>query len=158
MAARAHALLGDARACGAAMNQAEHALEAAHGDEPAWISFFTYEQLAAEFMYAASDLGRHNDVQRFAPSVLAASDGMQRRFVLASLTVAASHLGDDGRADDVDQACLVLRQAASAAVGLSSPRTASKLNAVRSRLRPYQAQPTVQALNHMLREMSGAAD
>ena len=157
--ARAHALLGDPAACGQAMNRAERALEAAGGGEPAWISFFTPQQLAAEFMYAANDLGRRGDVQRFAPAVLASASGMQRRAALATVTLAASHLAADGDTDpcaDIDQACGILRQALPVAATLSSPRTSQLLNSVRGRLQPYGTHPAIKALEDEMGTLVGA--
>ncbi len=160
MEARAHALLGDAAACAGAMSRAERALGAACDDEPSWIRFFTAEQLAAEFMYAASELGRPADVQQFAPAVLGASEGMQRRLVLATVTLAASHLGDgrDARsASDVDQACTVLQQAVPVAAGLSSPRALHALNTVRIRLTPHAARTSVRALQEHMEAVVSAS-
>jgi transcriptional regulator with XRE-family HTH domain len=158
MEARAHALLGDAVACGRAMSLAERALETA-GDEPSWIRFFTSEQLAAEFMYAASELGRSTHVQQLAPAVLTSSEGMQRRFALATVTLAASHLGG-GKAEashtDVDQACAVLGEALPVAAGLSSPRTLHALSTIRIRLRPHGARPAVRGLEERMESLIGA--
>jgi transcriptional regulator with XRE-family HTH domain len=156
--ARAHALLGDGAACGQAMAQAERTLDVDEGDDPSWVSFFTHEQLAAEFMYAASDLGRSADVQRFAPAVLAPSSGMQRRMALATAALASSHLaGADESAIDVDQACAVLRTAVPVAASLSSPRTTGVVNAVRARLRVHADRPAVQQLEDEIGVLLGAA-
>jgi hypothetical protein len=57
--ARAHGLAGDQASTAQAMKTAETELQHADlDDEPFWIRFFTEEQLAAEFMYTAHDLGR----------------------------------------------------------------------------------------------------
>lgn len=158
--ARAHALLGDGGSCGQAMTRAERALTAATDEEPSWVTFFTSEQLAAEFMYAAGELGRHADVQRFAPAVLASSAGMQRRLALATATLASSYLPGDGSGNhtaDIDQACEVLRTAVPVAATLASPRTVNILHAVRAQLRAHRSRPAVEQLDSEMESVLGAA-
>lgn len=157
MEARAHALAGDSAACAQAMNRAEQALDAVRGDEPEWIRFFNHEQLAAEFLYAAGDLGRTTDVQRFAPAVLESSKGMQRRLVLTTAALASSHLTTDPRTSDIDRACAVLRKVVPIASSLSSPRTIDALNAVRGRLLPYSGHALVKDLENEWGALTGAA-
>ncbi|TCM49426.1 helix-turn-helix domain-containing protein [Kribbella sp. VKM Ac-2568] len=124
--ARAHGLAGDQAATARAMKAAERELNQADlDDEPFWIRFFTEEQLAAEFMYTAHDLGQTAEVQLHAPTVLQSSAGMQRREVLATSTLAASYLPtkrnpSSGRAD-VDMACKVLTDALPSAAASPAP-------------------------------------
>jgi hypothetical protein len=160
MEARAHALLNAPAACGQAMNRAEHALDSARDDEPRWIRFFTPTQLAAEFLYAANELGHRGEAQRFAPAVLATSQDMRRRLALATVALASSHLAHNRETDsgaDIDQACLVLRQAIPVTASLSSPRTLDILNSIRVRLRPHATRPTVMALEEEMGALVGAS-
>lgn len=147
--ARAAAAAGDRAGADHAMTTAETQLSRAHRDEPAWIGFFTDEQLATEHMYVSHALGRTRDVQRYASQASIDAtvrssprpDGtpMNRRHVLASAALADSHLDTD-----VDHACEVLRGALPAAAGLTSNRGLEAVNAVRRRLRPHQDRPAVQ--------------
>jgi DNA-binding XRE family transcriptional regulator len=149
---RAHALRGDQRACAQACAVAERALvRAVPAEEPAWIRFFTADQMAAEMLYMAGDLGRHADVQRHAPVVLASSGGMQRRRVLCTTTFAASYLPAEGnRGGDVDRACHLLGEVIPSLQSLKSARSVQRVNAVRRRLAPYASRPSVQELEHRL--------
>ncbi|HET9256135.1 MAG TPA: hypothetical protein VFO16_13175 [Pseudonocardiaceae bacterium] len=61
-------------------------------DEPVWIQFFTAEQLTAEMLYMAADLGECHEVQRLAPGVLGSPGGMERRRVLCTTALASSYL------------------------------------------------------------------
>jgi len=149
--ARAAAAAGDKTGALRAMKRAEQDLARATTEVPAWIRFFTPEQLHAEWMYVSAELGHAGEVQRFAPAVVGAeATMMQRRHVLAASTLAASYLpadrgAGDGRArGDVDQACAVLREALPSATGLTSARGLDSINAVRARLTPYRDRPAVQ--------------
>jgi hypothetical protein len=149
--ARALALAGDAAESGHALGRAEDALDRADGsDEPSWVTFFTSRQLAAESMYAAAELHRPGDVQRHALLVLGTDDGMQRRRVLATATLAASYLpADDGDAPaDVEQACGVLRGVLPVIGTQTSARALSLVGEVRRRLAAYPELPAVQELKH----------
>lgn len=158
--ARAHGLAGDENATVRAMGVAERELNRADlPDEPFWIQFFNEEQLAAEIMYAAHDLGQAAPVQQHAPTVLKSSAGMQRREVLAATTLAASYLPTDrgpARVVDVDKACRVLADALPAAAGLTSARGFASINAVRRRLAVYGAHPAVQQVEHDFKEFASA--
>jgi hypothetical protein len=163
--ARALALLGDASDSDHALNQAEKALDrAAPRSEPFWITFFTPQQLAAESMYAAAKLARADLVRRHATSALGPAEGMQRRHVLATATLAGSYLpveADDAPAanasPDVEQACEVLRGVLPVISSLTSARAVSSVNAVRSRLGGYRQLTAVQELERDLHPcMAGA--
>jgi hypothetical protein len=165
--ARALALRGDAGDSDHALNQAERALDrSAPRREPFWITFFTPQQLAAEAMYAAAELRRDSLVQRHAANALPAADGMQRRHVLATATLAASYLpvkdtsATDAAADaDVGQACEVLRGVLPVIGSLTSARALSLVSAVRSRLAGYPHMTAVQELERDLDQcMAGAGD
>lgn len=159
--ARAHGLAGDPVATAEAMRVAELELARADlADEPFWIQFFTEEQLAAEFMYSAHDLGHTSEVHKQAPTVLRSSANMQRREVLAASTLAASYLPQKRRTGvmhvDVDRACQVLADALPAAAGLTSARGLAAINAVRRQLIPFSAAPAVQRVEATFQEFVGA--
>jgi hypothetical protein len=160
--ARAYGLAGDEAATAKAMRAAENELTRADlDDEPFWIRFFTEEQLAAEFMYTAHDLGHATEVQQHAPTVLQSSAGMQRREVLAASILAASYLpsnrGAGGRGDvDVEKACQVLTDALPSAAGLTSARGLAAINTVRPELIPFRASPAVQQVEEDFQQFVGA--
>jgi hypothetical protein len=162
--ARALALRGDASDSDHALNQAEKALDRAGvRGEPFWVGFFTPQQLAAEAMYAAAELHRADLVRRHAATALSAADGMQRRQVLATATLAASYLPaeDTPAADaatDVGQACEVLRCVMPVIGSLTSARALGLVSAVRDRLSGYPDVTAVQELERDLDQcMAGAA-
>jgi hypothetical protein len=149
--ARALALAGDAPESDHALSRADDALDRAGGtDEPSWVTFFTARQLAAESMYAAAELHRPGDVQRHAALVLDTDDGMQRRRVLATATLAASYLPADGgrAAADVEHACEVLRGIVPVLGAQTSARALSLVGEVRRRLGAYPELPAVRELEH----------
>src|SRR6266545_985120 len=160
LAARVHAKRGDAAACWKSMTEAESALARARSaDEPAWIRFFTHQQLYAEFMYAAGDLGHAAMVRRFAPAVVATTDSMQRRRVLATATLAATYAtsSEDGNADaDVERACAILGEIVPVAGALTSLRSLEAVNRVRRKLAPYAQQPAVKEIEDRFRIAFGA--
>ena len=115
------------------------------------MAFFTPQQLAVEAMYAAAELHRPRLVRRHAADALSPADGMQRRHVLATATLAASYLPaeDTQEADaaaDVEQACEVLRGVLPVIGSLASARAHSLVSAVRSSLDDYPQVPGVQEL------------
>jgi hypothetical protein len=156
--ARALAMRGDANDSDHALNQAEKALDrAVPRSEPFWITFFTPQQLAAEAMYTASELRRSSLVRRHAADALSAADGMQRRHVMATATLAASYLPATdtptaGVTADVEQACDVLRGVLPVIGSLASARALSLVGTVRSQLRAYPQVPAVQELERDLHQ------
>ena len=154
--ARAFAMRGDANDSDHALNQAEKALDRAiPRSEPFWITFFTPQQLAAEAMYAASELRRASLVRRHAADALSSAEGMQRRHVMATATLAASYLPatDPTAADvsaDVEQTCDVLRGVLPVIGSLASARALRLVSTVRSRLGAY---PRVSAVQELERDL-----
>lgn len=154
--ARARALEGDAGGSDHALNQAERALQRAGvRSEPFWASFFTPQQLAAEAMYAAADLHRAGLVRRHAADALSAVDSMQRRYVLATATLAASYLpAEDGPAADGDadvgRACEVLNGVLPVISSMTSARALGLVRTVRDRLACYPDMTAVQELKRDL--------
>ena len=162
--ARALAMRGDASDSEHALNQAERALDrTAPRDEPFWDAFFTPQQLAAEAMYVAAELRRPSLVQRHAADALSPADGMQRRHVLATATLAASYLPAEDTpkavaSTDVEQACDVLRRVLPVIGSLASARADSLVTTIRGRLDYYPQVPGVQELERDLDQcMAGAS-
>lgn len=151
MQGRAHALGGDHRACAQARTLAERTLDqAVPADEPAWIRFFTPEQLSAETLYIASDLGRPQDVQRLAPDVIVSSGDMGYRRVMRITTLAASYLPSERNSGgDIDHAAELLCQVIPTLGSLHSSRILHRVNSVRRALAAHAARPSVQALEHL---------
>lgn len=140
VAARALARGSDSIAADRAMSAAERSLEVGVSDlDPVWTQFFNADQLATEFLYASSDLGRTDTVEQIAATLLASpsSSAMQRRQVLATATVAAAFIpsptGGDGAADPV-RALEVLRHVLPILPGVSSARGLAAVNDVRGLL------------------------
>jgi hypothetical protein len=162
--ARALALRGDASDSDHALNQAERALErAVPRSEPFWMTFFTPQQLAVEAMYTAAELRRASLVRRHAADGLSAAEGMQRRHVMATATLAASYLpaADTtaaGGAADVEHACDVMRGVLPVIGSLASARALGLVGTVRNRLGVYPEVPAVQELERDLDQcMAGAS-
>ncbi|WP_043660259.1 helix-turn-helix domain-containing protein [Nocardia thailandica] len=150
--ARAHALAGDRAASARALAAAEQQLDRAHpADEPAWIRFFTDEQLAAETMYVAADHRDARGVQHHAPLVLGAASEMDRRRVLAASTLASSHVADPATAD-IDHAAQILIDALPAASTVVSSRGLDAINTVRRQLAPHAQHPCVQQVERAFAE------
>lgn len=140
VASRAFARGADTVAADRAMSSAEWSLSAGPNErDPVWTQFFNGDQLATEFLYAASDLGRTSTVEQFETTLLAtpSSSAMQRRQVLATATVAAafvpSPLRDPG-VSDPSRALGVLRRVLPILPGISSVRGLAAVNDVRSGL------------------------
>ncbi|MGH3822666.1 MAG: helix-turn-helix domain-containing protein, partial [Pseudonocardiaceae bacterium] len=145
----AHALPGDRRACAEACALAERTLDrAVPADEPTWIQFFTTEQLTAEMLYMAADLGQYQEVQRLAPAVLEASGDMERRRrVLCTTALASSYLPREANVhSDIDRACDLLGQVIPSLSSLTSARTLEQINSVRRELRTYAGLSSVQEI------------
>jgi len=156
----AYALQGDQRASAQACTVAERTLDrAVSTGERMWVKLFTAEHMAAERLYMARDLGRHGDIQRLAPAVLADAGGMQRRRVVCTTVLAASYLPTAGNPhSDVDQACEVLNQALPSLGSLHSARSLERFNAVRRALASHASRPSVQDFEHRFRATVTAAN
>lgn len=155
----AHALRGDERASAQACLIAENMLDRPNPtDERAWTYRITAEDLTTRRLLMARDLGRHSDVQRIAPAVLAASAGRARRQVLCTTALATSYLptGNNPHAD-IDHACEVLGQALPALGSLHSARTLDRVNTVRRALAAHGDRPSVQHFEDRYRTTITAA-
>ncbi|MGH3721835.1 MAG: helix-turn-helix domain-containing protein [Pseudonocardiaceae bacterium] len=152
---RVYALWGDQRACTQACSTAQRALDrAAPSEERLWFKFFTAEHLSYEMLRMASDLDRHDDVQRLAPEVLdaASAGGLARRRVLATTTLARSHLPAQGNPhSDLDRACDLLGQVIPLFGSLRSTHSLEQVNSVRRALASHAECSSVQDIEERFR-------
>jgi hypothetical protein len=144
----AYALSGDRRVCAEACALAERMLDrAVLADEPEWIQFFTAEQLTAEMVRMATDLGQYREAQRLAPGALGSSTRMERSRVMCTTTLASSYLPKQGNvASDIDRACELLGQVIPSLSSLTSTRTLERINSVRRVLSQYTGLSSVQEI------------
>jgi hypothetical protein len=140
---RAHALRGDQRACAQACSIAERALDrAVPTGEPVWIKFDTAVHLTFHRVQMASDLGRHQDVQRLVPAAPASAGCMERSRVISTTTLASSYLPFQGNPhSDIDHACALLGQVIPSLSSLSSTRSLERVNSVRRSLAAHAERP-----------------
>ncbi|GHD83910.1 regulator [Streptomyces naganishii] len=135
--ARAHGVLGEARACTASLVRAERALEAARpGDEvPFWARFFDEAQLADEFGHCHRDLQQYRAAAQYAERSLqlrAPAYARSRLFCRVVLATARLGLGD------LDQACRLGAEAAAQAAEMRSVRAVEYVRDFERRLEPYR--------------------
>ncbi|GAA2443651.1 regulator [Streptomyces glaucus] len=135
--ARGHGVLGEVRACTAALVRAERALEAARpGDEaPHWARFFDEAQLADEFGHC------HRDLQQFRAAAQHAERSLQLRApayarsrLFCRVVLATARLG----LGELDQACQLGVEAAGQAAEMRSVRAAEYVRDFERRLEPYK--------------------
>jgi transcriptional regulator with XRE-family HTH domain len=132
--AHGHALQGEERLCSSALDRAERTLDRAdRADDPKWIGYFDEAYLAARFGHCFAALGRGDLAQRFATRSLEMDSRYVRgrQFNLALLARAHAQAGD------VEQAAAVGIEAADAADGLKSARSADYLRDLAGRLAPH---------------------
>lgn len=125
VAARAYARLGEEKAATEMLTNAEKLLEtAAPADEPPWIAYFNHGYLADEMAHALHDLGRPPAARR---QVTDALDGVGqthvRRLAIDAALLASTWL----RSGDIEQACVVGREAIDYAARTSSGRCVQRL-------------------------------
>ncbi|MFI0943946.1 regulator [Streptomyces sp. NPDC021020] len=135
--ARGHGVLGETRACTAALARAERAYAAARpGDElPGWARFFDEAQLADEFAHCHRDLGQYRAAVAQAERSLqlrAAGYARSRLFCRAVLASARLALGE------VDAACALGAEVVRGAADMRSARAADYARDFARRLDPYR--------------------
>ncbi|SHL87841.1 regulator [Actinacidiphila paucisporea] len=135
--ARGHGVLGESRACTAALSQAERAFAAARpGDElPPWARFFDEAQLADEFAHCHRDLQQHRAAVRQAEHSLrlrAPGYARSRLFCRAVLASARLALGE------VDAACALGTEVVRQAADMRSARAAEYARDFARRLDPHR--------------------
>ncbi|CAM5471115.1 regulator [Streptomyces purpurascens] len=135
--ARGHGVLGEVRACTAALVRAERALETARpGDDvPHWAKFFDEAQLADEFGHC------HRDLQQFRAAAQHAERSLQLRApsyarsrLFCRVVLATARLG----LGELDQACQLGAEAAGQAAEMRSVRAVEYVRDFERRLEPYK--------------------
>ncbi|MDX3849487.1 regulator [Streptomyces sp. AK02-01A] len=135
--ARGHGVLGDVRACTAALVRAERALETARpGDDvPHWARFFDEAQLADEFGHCYRDLQQYRaSVQHAERSLQLRAPVYARSRLFCRVVLACGRLG----LGELDQACLLGAEAAQAATEMRSARAVEYVRDFERRLEPYR--------------------
>ncbi|MGA5320891.1 regulator [Streptomyces seoulensis] len=135
--ARAHAVLGETRACTGALVRAERALETARpGDDvPHWARFFDEAQLADELGHCHRDLHQFRAAAQHAERSLrlrSATHARSRLFSRVVLATARLGLGD------LDQACALAAESAAQAAEMRSVRAVEYIRDFERRLEPYR--------------------
>ncbi|MEU1126594.1 regulator [Streptomyces sp. NPDC005899] len=135
--ARGHGVLGETRACVAALARAERSLEAARpGDDvPHWARCFDEAQLADDFGHCHRDLQQYRAAAQHAERSLqlrAPAYARSRLFCRVVLATARLGLGE------LDQACLLGAEAAQQASEMRSVRATEYVRDFERRLEPYR--------------------
>ncbi|MFG2112397.1 regulator [Streptomyces sp. NPDC048718] len=140
--ARGHAVLGEARACGAALARAERALDAARpGDEvPYWAKFYDEAQLADDFGHCHRDLQQYRAAAQHAERALQLrGPGHARSRLFCRVVLASARLA----LGELDQACALGAEAAQQASEMRSARAVEYVRDFERRLEPYRDAPAV---------------
>ncbi|WP_405766412.1 regulator [Actinacidiphila glaucinigra] len=144
--ARGHGLLGEVRACTAALVRAERALEAVrNGDDvPSWARFFDEAQLADEFGHCHRDLGQYRAASQHAErSLQLRGHAYARSRVFCRTVLATARLG----LGEVDAACALGAEAMQAAVEMRSLRAVEYVRDFSRRLDTHRDAAPVRAFH-----------
>lgn len=148
--AAAHAAAGDARACMAALGQAEDAA-AGDGAEPAdWAGYFTRAHLAGTAVRCLRDLGLPEQALRYAGPALELRPDAVRTRALHTALVASVYT--EGPQADPEHAASLGMLALDLAVGVRSRRTSDRVKDLRRRLAPHRTLSPVAAFLQASRE------
>jgi hypothetical protein len=152
--ARGHALLGDARSCARAAEQAADALARPDPEPvPEWIAHFDRPFLAGELAHCHLDLHRPGPAARSAQEALDGTpEHRPRRRAVNLLLLARAQL----QAREVEPACATAEQAVALLLRLRSGIAVACLNRFRAGLRDFPALAAARDFEAGLRE--GAAD
>ncbi|MEU5717799.1 regulator [Streptomyces sp. NPDC020403] len=134
--ARGHGVLGETRACGAALVRAERSLEAARpGDDvPHWARSFDEAQLADEFAHCHRDLQQYRAAAQHAErSLQLRAPAYARSRLFCRVVLASARLG----LGELEQACLLGAEAAQQASEMRSARATEYVRDFERRLEPY---------------------
>jgi transcriptional regulator with XRE-family HTH domain len=139
--ARAHARLGDEKESTRFLTLAEQLLDRADPpDEPSWIAYFNHGYLADEMAHCLHDLG-HPPAARV--QVADALDGVGRSHV-RRLAIDATLLASTWlRSGEVEQACIVGREAVDYAARTTSGRCVERVAQLSDDLTAHSASPVV---------------
>jgi hypothetical protein len=135
--ARGHGLLGEIRACSAALARAERSLGAARsGDEvPSWARFFDEAQLADEFGHCHRDLQQYRAAAQHAErSLQLRAAGYARSRLFCRTVLASARLG----LGEVDVACALGIEVMQQAAEMRSARAVEYVRDFGRRLEPYR--------------------
>lgn len=140
--ARGHGILGEARACAAALARSERALSAARGGDevPSWVRFFDEAQLTDEFAHCHRDLQQYRTAAQYAErSLQLRSAGYARSRLFCRTVLASARLG----LGDVDAACALGLDIVQQAAEMRSARAAEYVRDFGRRLEPYRESAVV---------------
>lgn len=135
--ARGHGVLGEVRACTAALGRAERSLEAARpGDEvPYWARFFDEAQLADELGHSYRDLQQYRAAAQYAErSLQLRAPAFARSRLFCRVVLATARLG----LGELEAACQLGAEAAQAAGEMRSARAHEYVREFERRLEPYR--------------------
>ncbi|WP_411078688.1 regulator [Streptomyces sp. cmx-18-6] len=135
--ARGHGILGEARACTAALTRAENALETARpGDEsPHWARSFDEAQFAHELGHCHRDLQQYRTAAQHAErSLQLRAPAYARSRLFCRVVLASARLG----LGELEQACLLGAEAAQQASEMRSARATEYVRAFERSLEPYR--------------------
>lgn len=135
--ARGHGVLGESRACVAALVRAERSLQAERpGDEvPHWARYFDEAQLADEFGHCHRDLQQYRVAAQHAErSLQLRAPAYARSRLFCRVVLASARLG----LGELDQACLLGAEAAQQASEMRSVRATEYVRDFERRLEPYR--------------------
>ncbi|MFD9500801.1 regulator [Streptomyces sp. NPDC060035] len=135
--ARGHGMLGETRACIAALVRAERSLQAERpGDDvPHWARHYDEAQLADEFGHCHRDLQQYRvAVQHAERSLQLRAPAYARSRLFCRVVLASARLG----LGELDQACLLGAEAAQQASEMRSVRATEYVRDFERRLEPYR--------------------
>ncbi|MGW1840431.1 regulator [Streptomyces sp. BBFR2] len=135
--ARGHGVMGEVRACTAALSRSERALEVARpGDEtPHWARFFDAAQLADELAHCHRDLRQFRAAAQHAErSLELRAPGFARSRLFCRVVLATSRLA----LGELEQACSLGAEAALQAADMRSVRAHEYVAEFERRLEPYR--------------------
>ncbi len=135
--ARGHALCRDASATRTAVLEAERHYERFRPDgEPAWLSFYTEADLAADLGRALRDSGESAHATRLMTRTLDSYEPWQMRSrCLVQTDLAAAYLLEG----DHEHAAALTREALKTAAQVSSSRTVSRIRTLQQQIRPLRS-------------------
>ncbi|MEU0132670.1 regulator [Streptomyces sp. NPDC006296] len=135
--ARGHGVLGESRACVAALVRAERALGISRpGDDvPHWAGYFDEAQLADEFGHCHRDLQQYRVAAQHAErSLQLRAPAYARSRLFCRVVLASARLG----LGELDQACRLGAEAAQQAAEMRSVRATEYVRDFERRLEPYR--------------------
>jgi hypothetical protein len=150
--ARGHGVLGEARACTAALARSERALNAAcSGDEtPSWAGFFDEAQLADEFAHCHRDLREYRTAAQHAErSLQLRGPAYARSRLFCRVVLATARLG----LGEVEQACALGTEAVQQAAEMRSVRALEYVRDLARRLEAHRDTAMVRAFHERVAEL-----